>query len=52
MNIWDYIIIGIIAAVVIIAVTVVIKNKKNGKCSCGCDCSHCQGCAYSKSNNK
>ncbi|MCR4615149.1 MAG: FeoB-associated Cys-rich membrane protein [Clostridiales bacterium] len=44
MNIWDYLIIGIIAAVVIFAVTVIHKNKKNGKCSCGCDCSHCQGC--------
>lgn len=21
-----------------------IKNKKNGVCSCGCDCSSCGGC--------
>ncbi|MCR5150676.1 MAG: FeoB-associated Cys-rich membrane protein [Clostridiales bacterium] len=50
MNIWDYVIIGIIAAAVIIAIAVMRKNKKNGKCSCGCDCSHCQGCAESKKN--
>ena len=25
-----------------------ILNKKKGKTGCGCNCSNCSGCAYSK----
>ncbi len=37
MNVWDIVIIAGVAAAVIAAVTVIIKNRKKGKCSCGCD---------------
>ncbi len=52
MNIWDYIIIAVIAAVIITAVVIIVLNRKKGKNSCGCDCAHCSGCAYSKDMHK
>lgn len=41
MNIWDILIIIVIAAAVTFAVLKIIKNKKQGKSSCGGDCSNC-----------
>jgi len=37
MNIWDIIIAAVISLIIIAAVRNIIKNKKSGKCSCGCD---------------
>lgn len=45
MNKWDIIIIAVIACIVALAVRKIIKDKKTGKCSCGC----CEG---NKCNNK
>ncbi|MCQ2464874.1 MAG: FeoB-associated Cys-rich membrane protein [Oscillospiraceae bacterium] len=40
MNIWDIIITALIALMLIMAVRSIVKNKKAGKCTCGCE-----GCA-------
>ena len=40
----DVIIVAIIVGVVALSVYTLIKNKKQGKTCCGCDCSHCSGC--------
>ena len=45
MNLWDVILIALIAAAAGFAVWRIIANKKKGKSSCGCDCGHCaQSC--------
>ena len=41
MNTFDILIVILIAAAVALAVWRVIRNKKQGKSSCGCDCGHC-----------
>ena len=38
MNIWDIVILGIVAGGVILAVMHTRKNRKNGKCPGGFDC--------------
>ena len=43
MNIWDILIIVLLAAVVVFAAVRIVKNRKKGKCSCGC--ANCAGCA-------
>ncbi len=45
MNFWDVLIIVLIGAVVVFAAVRIVKNKKRGKSSCGCDCANCSGCA-------
>ena len=40
-NIANIIVIAVVAAVVAGAVIVIIKDKKAGKSSCGCNCSNC-----------
>ena len=52
MNVWDYLIVGAIVAALVIAVIVILKNKKKGTCSCGCDCASCAGCADSRKDHK
>ena len=41
MNTIDILLIAVISAAFIAAVTVCIRNKKQGKGSCGCGCEHC-----------
>ena len=49
MGIWDWIIIGLVAAAVVAAAVIIVRNKKKGKCSCGCDaCPGCDACRKSK----
>lgn len=43
MHMIDIILIILIGAVLIGAIAVCIRNKKNGK-SCGCGCQQCKGC--------
>ena len=38
MNVWDYVIIGVVAAIAAAAIFVIVKRKKRGGCSAGCDC--------------
>ena len=39
------IIISLILAVIVAAIVVsMIRDKKKGKSSCGCDCAHCGSC--------
>ncbi len=38
-----YIVAGIILAVVILIIVKLVKDKKQGKTSCGCGCSNCPG---------
>lgn len=35
---------GIVAGCVFLAVRSLVKNKRNGKASCGGDCGRCGGC--------
>lgn len=46
----DAIIIAVVLGVVIWSVAVAIKNKKQGKSACGCDCSKCTCCSFEKSD--
>lgn len=34
------------------AIYCIVKNKKNGKCSCGGNCSSCNGCSGKKYKNE
>ncbi len=43
MNIGTIIVLLIVAAIAIFAVRSIYKDKKNGKSSCGGDCSKCHG---------
>ncbi len=52
MNYWDIILILAIVLAVALAVIKIIKNKKAGKSSCGCDCSNCAGCQMHCHNDK
>lgn len=39
---WGTILIGsIVAAAAVLIVVKLIRNRKNGKTSCGCGCEHC-----------
>ncbi|MBR6484393.1 MAG: FeoB-associated Cys-rich membrane protein [Clostridiales bacterium] len=40
-NIGNIIVIAIVALIVFLAIRAMVKNKKDGKSSCGCDCSGC-----------
>ena len=45
----------VIISCVLIVVGVILKSvidKKKGKSSCGCDCSHCSGCSNCKKDAK
>lgn len=45
MNMADVIVLAAVLAIAAIAVMILRRNKKNGKSSCGCDCSKCsQSC--------
>ena len=46
-NLANIVIIVILAFVVGLAVRSMIRNKKAGKSSCGCDCDSCGACAGS-----
>ena len=53
MELIDFIVIGIIAAIVGGAVAYIIKAKRNGKHCIGCpDSSTCSACKKSKSNHQ
>ena len=41
MNGWDIALIALVAAAVGLAARRIIRNKKQGKSACGCDCAHC-----------
>lgn len=47
MNALDIILIVAIAAVAGFAVWRIVRNKRQGKSACGCDCGHC-GCGCGK----
>lgn len=49
MNVADLIIIIAILLIVFMAVKKMIKNKRMGKCNCGC--SDCSACSNSKKKN-
>lgn len=52
MNFWDYILIALVAAAVAAAIYFTVRNKKKGKCSCGCDSPYCEGCDKTKKDGK
>lgn len=53
MNTVDIIIICIIAVLVILAVSYMVKRKKSGKCvGCSGDCSKCSGGCINTDNSK
>ena len=41
MNIWDFVILGIVALAVLAAILSIRKDRKKGKPSCGCGCEGC-----------
>lgn len=39
---WGSVLIGaLVAAVIVLIVVKLVRNKKKGKTSCGCGCDHC-----------
>ena len=49
MNLWDIVILVIVVLAVALAAGKMIRDKKQGKCSCGGDCGHCAcGCGKRK----
>ncbi len=46
MNIWDFVILGIVALAVVAAIFSIRRDRKKGKSSCGCGC---EGCAMGDS---
>ncbi len=47
INLPTMVILVVLAAVVGLAIVKLIRDKKKGKCSCGCDCKSCGGCHLS-----
>ena len=45
MNVYDYIILCVVAALLIAAVIYIIKRQKSGRHFCGGDCKNCGLCA-------
>ena len=45
-------VLAVIAAAVIAAVVKIVRDKKAGKSSCGCDCSSCGACSSSCGGEK
>ena len=53
MNIWDIVIILIVALAVGAAVRRIIINRKSGRSSCGCGCQNCsRNCAVKSIEKK
>ena len=48
MNIFDYILIGITAVCLVLALVYILKEKKKGRCI---GCSHCNSCQSCKNIN-
>ncbi len=42
MTVGNLVVLGIVVAVIAIAILVLIRDHRSGKCSCGCD--ECSGC--------
>lgn len=40
-NIWTIVICAVLVAVVALIVVSLVKDKKKGKSTCGCNCAHC-----------
>lgn len=40
-NVWTIVICAVLLAVVGLAIWSLVKDKKKGKSSCGCNCAHC-----------
>ena len=51
-NLATIIVLILVAAAVIFAIFTMIKNKKNGKTSCGCGCSGCPNSALCHQKKK
>ena len=49
MNIYDFIVLGVIAVWFIAAAVITVKRKKRGAC---CGCSGCSGCKNTCKNRK
>ena len=47
MGFWDYVILIAVTLLIALAVFLIVKRKKAGKCSCG-DCAGCPGCQAMK----
>ncbi len=54
MNIWDILVVAVLAGVLIMALGICIANRRKGKSvlSCGGDCAHCAGACTHKSECK
>ena len=47
MNVWDFIVFAIVVLIVIGAIAVYVRSRKNGRGCCN-DCSKCDDCTYKK----
>lgn len=50
-NLGTIIISAVLVAVVTVIVVRLVKNKKQGKTSCGCGCEHCENSKYCHKEN-
>ena len=49
----DIIVLGVIAAICFFVIRSMIKNRKNGSCSCGCsECAKKDLCHHSRKNSE
>ncbi len=40
-NIWTILICAVLAVIVALVIVSLVKDKKKGKSTCGCNCAHC-----------
>ena len=51
MNVWDYVILGLVAAAAAGALMLIRHNRKKGNGCCS-DCRFCRGCETKQTNKK
>lgn len=47
-NIWTIVVLVLLVFAVVMIIRSLVKNKKEGKSACGCNCSECHGCCTPK----
>ncbi len=52
VNLPTLVILIVLAAVVGLVIFKLIRDKKKGKHSCGCDCGSCSGCHFSQTGSR
>ncbi len=50
MNIWDFVILGIVGLAVAAAILSILRRRRKGGSSCSCGCEGCQLCDKGREN--